>query len=220
MTPRQEVAALSANATLSNVKDIIQSSGHSRIPVFDGTLDHVVGILHARDLIKQIGSTDIAFDLRQTMRPAIFVPETKPLRDLLSDFRVQKVHIAVVLDEYGSTAGVVTIEDILEELVGEISDEHEPAEPAMFKKIDEKSAEADAKITIEQINRLLALNIPDDAGYDTLGGFLTTSLSRIPEKGATYEHDGARYTVMDAEPQRVKRVKIEFIPQPPQAKSA
>jgi CBS domain containing-hemolysin-like protein len=147
------------------------------------------------------------------MRPAFFVPETKLLRHLLSDFRAQKVHIAVVLDEYGSTAGLITIEDILEELVGEISDEHEPLEPALFKKIDDRNAEADAKISIEQLNRLLPISIPEGSGFETLGGFLISSLSRIPEKGSALELDGVRYTVLDAEPQRVKRVKIELLPQ-------
>jgi putative hemolysin len=212
MTPRQEIAAVPANATLNDAKNAVESSGHSRIPVYDNNLDHVIGFLHARDLIKYLGSPDQPFDARQIMRPVVFVPETKPLRDLLGDFRAQKVHIAIVLDEYGSTTGLVTIEDILEELVGEISDEHEPAVPAMFKKIDERSADADARIPIDQLNRLLGISLPEDAGYETLGGFLTTALSRIPEKGATLEQNGVRYTVLDSEPQRIKRVKIEMLP--------
>ena len=143
---------------------------------------------------------DLKFDIRTAMRPPIFVPETKPLRDLLKDFRLQKVHIAVVLDEYGGTAGLVTIEDILEELVGEISDEHEPTEPAMFKRLDDRAAEADARIHIDELNRLMGLSLPEDAGYETLGGFLSTSLAKIPEKGAVFEQDGAHYTVLDAQP--------------------
>ena len=148
------------------------------------------------------------------MRPPLFVPETKPLRDLLRDFRLQKVHIAIVLDEYGGTAGLVTIEDILEELVGDISDEHEPVEPAMFKRIDEQTAEADARIYIDELNRLTGLNLPEDAGYDTLGGFVSTTLGRIPEAGTVFEHNGAKFTVLDAEPQKVNRVKIEQTLQP------
>jgi putative hemolysin len=209
MTTRPDIAALNVSATLDEAKHVIDQSGHSRIPVYEGTLDHVIGILHARDLIKHVGRADLQFNLRELMRPATFVPETKLLRDLLSDFRAQKVHIAVVLDEYSSTAGVVTIEDVLEELVGEIADEHEPTEPALFKKIDEHTSDVDARISIDQLNRLVGLSLPDDAGYETLAGYLTTALSKIPEKGTVYEHDGVRYTVTDAEPQRVKRVKIE-----------
>jgi putative hemolysin len=214
MTPRQDIAALPASASLADAKSVIESSGHSRIPVYDGSLDHIIGLLHARDLIKFVGSSAQPFNLRDLMRPAVFIPETKPLRDLLNNFRAQKIHIAIVLDEYGSTAGLTTIEDILEELVGEISDEHEPAQPGLFKKLDDKSADADAKIPIEQLNRLIEISLPEDAGYETLGGFLTTSLSRIPEKGATYEHKGVRYTVLEAEPHRLNRIKIELLTPP------
>jgi putative hemolysin len=214
MTPRPEIIALDITSTLSQVKQTLEESGHSRIPVYDGTIDHVVGILYARDLLKFLGQATLKFDIRSAMRPAYFVPEVKPVRDLLHDFRVQKVHIAIVLDEYGGTSGLVTIEDVLEELVGDISDEHEPLEPAMFKRLSENAAEADARMYVDQLNRLMGLNIPEDAGYDTLGGFVTTTLGRIPEPGEEFEYDGARFTVLDAEPQKVNRVRIELIPQP------
>jgi len=219
MTPRQEMAALPLAATLDDVKRSIDQSGHSRIPIYEGSPDHVVGILHARDLIKHLGVTGEKFSVADLMRPAIFVPETKRLRDLLADFRLQKVQMAVVLDEYGSTAGVVSIEDILEELVGEIGDEHEPVEPPMFKKLDDRTAEADGRIDIEQLNRLLGLTLPEDAGYDTLAGYLLAALARIPEKGTVHEQDAVRFTVLDADPQRVKRVKIELLPHPAPARS-
>jgi CBS domain containing-hemolysin-like protein len=214
MTTRPDVIALSADATLDQVKHAIEESRHSRIPVYEQSLDHIVGILHARDLIKLLGESLPVFSIRDLIRPVTYVPETKPLSDLLSDFKHQKVHFAIVLDEYGSTSGIVTIEDVLEELVGEISDEHDTDEPAMLKKIDDKTVDADARIRIDDLNRLAGLNLAEDAGYETLAGFLTTSLARIPEKGAVYEHDKVRYTVLDAEPQRIKRVKIEILSQP------
>jgi magnesium and cobalt transporter len=215
--------ALEISATLPEIKQTIETSGHSRIPVYDGTLDHIVGVLYARDLLKHLGESAEQFDIRSAMRAAIFVPETKPLRDLLRDFKLQKVHIAIVLDEYGGTAGLVTIEDILEELVGEISDEHEPAEPAMLRRVDRGTFEADARLYIDELNRQCGLSLPEDAGYDTLGGFLSTAMGRIPQKGQTLESGGVRYTVLDAEPQRVKRVKIELLAQataPEQSASA
>ncbi len=193
------------------MKQLILENGHSRIPVYEGTLDKIVGILYARDLIRLLGSPVDQFTVRGVMRSPIFVPETKTLRDLLKDFREQKVHIAIVLDEYGGTAGLVTIEDVLEELVGEISDEHEPMEPAMIKRIDERTFDVDAKASIEELNSVAAIGLAEDAGYETLAGFLITSLAGIPAKGAVYENGGVRYTVLDAEPQRVKRVKIELI---------
>jgi magnesium and cobalt transporter len=153
------------------------------------------------------------------MRPAYFVPETMPLRDLLKDFRRKKVHIAIVSDEYGGTAGLITIEDIFEELVGDISDEHEPAEPAMLVRLDDATAEADARIYIDELNSQMGLTLPTDAGYDTLGGFVSNTLGRIPEAGTTFEHNGVKYTILDAEPQKVNRVKLEMAMQPASAES-
>ena len=220
MTARPEIIGVPMDATLQQVKAVIEESGHSRIPVYEGTLDQVKGILYARDLLHMLGEPADRLNIRALIRPPYYVPETKPLRDLLNDFRLQKVHIAIVSDEYGGTAGLVTIEDILEELVGDISDEHEPLAPAMFKRLDEQSAEADARLYVDELNRLLGLSVPEDAGYDTLGGFVTTTLGRIPETGTTFEHDGAKFTVLDAEPQKVNRVKIELIPQPVEAGAA
>ena len=213
MTPRPEVVGLDIRSTLAHVKETIEQSGHSRIPVYEDTLDKIVGILYARDLLKHLGQPPEQFDIRSAMRPPIYAPETKPLRDLLNDFRLQKIHIAIVLDEYGGTSGLVTIEDILEELVGDISDEHEPKEPAMLKRLDEQTAEADARIYVDELNRTLGLQIPEDAGYDTLAGFVTTATGRIPPAGTVFEQGHARYTILDAEPHKVNRVKIELLPQ-------
>ena len=214
MTPRPEIFGLEVGCTLETVKAKIAESGHSRIPVYQGKVDQIVGILYARDLIKFLGAPAQDFKVKDFMRPAFFVPETKPLRDLLHDFRLQKIHIAIVSDEYGGTAGLVTIEDIFEELVGDISDEHEPAEPAMLVRISDLVAEADARVYIDELNRVMGLNLPEDAGYDTLGGFVTTSAGRIPTAGTTLEHAGVKYTILDAEPQKVNRVRIEMTPAP------
>jgi putative hemolysin len=214
MTSRTEMFAIEVTATLEQVKETIAESGHSRLPVYEGSLDHIVGVLYARDLMKLVGQAAEKFNLRSMMRPPLFVPETKPLRDLLRDFTLQKVHIAIVSDEYGGVAGLVTIEDIFEELVGEISDEHEPEEPAMVKRINEHTIEADARVPIEELNRLLGLNLPEDAGYETLGGFVTTTVGKIPEVGSSFEFAGAKYIVLDAEPQKVNRVQIELAAQP------
>jgi CBS domain containing-hemolysin-like protein len=197
-------------ASLDTIRQTVEATGHSRIPVFERTLDHIVGILYARDLLKYIGEPPEKFDLRAAVRPALYVPDTKPLRDLLQDFRLQKVHIAIVLDEYGGTAGLVTIEDIIEELVGDISDEHERTEPALLKRLSDQSWDADARVYIDELNRTLGLTLPEDGGFDTLGGFITTTLGRIPTTGTTFEHAGVKYTILHAEPQKVNRVKIDM----------
>lgn len=211
MTARPEIFSVDVKTTLEGIKAELQESGHSRIPVYEGSLDHVVGVVHARDLIEHVGKPLEQFDARRIMRPAFFVPESKLLGDLLKDFRLQKVHIAMVLDEYGGTSGLVTIEDILEELVGDISDEHEPHEPAMFVRLGERSAEVDARIYIGDLNRSMGMNLPEEAGYDTLGGFISTTMGRIPSSGTTFEHANVRYTILDAEPQKVNRVRIDLI---------
>jgi len=212
MTTRRDVVALELTASLAEVVRTIVETGHSRVPVYDGSLDHIVGVLYARDLLKSLGRPPEQFDIRSAMRPAIFVPETKPLRDLLREFRAQKVHIALVLDEYGGTAGVVTIEDILEELVGDISDEHEPLATSTLRKVDAHIWEADAGLEVDDANRRIGLDIPTDAGYVTLGGYVSILFGRIPPAGATLTHEGVRFTILDAVPQRVKRVKVETLP--------
>ena len=221
MTARQEIIGLPVTAKLEQVKALFEESGHSRLPVYEGTLDKIVGVLYARDLIRLLGEPAERFEMRSAMRLAFVVPQTKPLRDLLNDFRTHKVHIAIILDEYGGTAGLITIEDVLKELVGQVGDEHEPSEPSLIKRLDDKIVEADARIFIEQLNRLLGLSIPEDAGYETLGGYVSTTMGRIPEVGASFEQNGARYTILDVEPQKVNRVKIEILtPAPEHAEPA
>jgi magnesium and cobalt transporter len=213
MTPRPEMVAIELPSALAEITRTVEETGHSRIPVYERTLDQIIGILYARDLLRYVGRPPEKFDLRSAVRPALYVPESKPLRDLLQDFRLQKVHIAIVLDEYGGTTGLVTIEDILEELVGDISDEHEPAEPALLKRLSDNTWEADARVYIDELNRTIGLTLPEDAGFDTLGGFVTTTLGRIPTTGTSFEHANVKYTVLAAEPQKVNRLRIEIVPQ-------
>jgi CBS domain containing-hemolysin-like protein len=221
MTARPDIMGVPVGARLEQVKSVFEESGHSRLPVYEGTLDKIVGVLYSRDLIKLLGQPAESFEVRTLMRAPVFVPETKPLRDLLDDFRKHKVHIAIVLDEYGGTGGLITIEDIFKELIGEVSDEHEPSEPSLIKRVDDKVIEADARILIEQLNRVLGLDIPEDAGYETLGGFVSTTLGRVPDPGSSFDFHGTRFTVIDAEPQRVNRVKIERLaPRPAPAAAA
>lgn len=211
MTARPEIFALPIDASLNHVKRALEESGHSRLPIHEGSLDKIVGVLYARDLLRHLGLPADKFDIRSAMRQPLYVPKTKNLRDLLADFKAQKIHIAIVLDEYGGTAGLVTIEDVIEELVGDISDEHEPHEPAMLKRLGETSAEVDARMYIDELNRIMGLHLPEDAGYDTLGGYLSTTIGQIPAMGTVFEHGGVRYTILDAEPQKVNRVRVEIL---------
>lgn len=183
------------------------------MPVYERDLDHIVGILYARDLLKHLADASLrrVFDAKNVMRKPLFVPETKPLKDLLQEFRLRKVHLAIVLDEFGGTAGLITIEDVLEELVGEISDEHEPSGPAAVAKLAEDKWEVDARTYVHEVNAVIGLSIPEDEGYDTLGGYVSTVLGRIPEKGEEFETAAARWTVIDAEPTRVVRLGLTLL---------
>lgn len=213
MTARPAIDALPVTAALDEITHLIETSGHSRLPVYEGDLDHIVGILYARDLLRYLADHDRRdrFDLRGALRKPLYVPETKPLKDLLNEFRLRKVHLAIVLDEYGGTAGLVTIEDVLEELVGEISDEHEPTEPAALLKVSDEVWEVDAKTYIDEVNQVIGLGIPEDAGYETVGGYVSSVLGHIPAVGETFETPGARWVVLSAEPTRVVRLKLTLV---------
>jgi CBS domain containing-hemolysin-like protein len=212
MTPRTDVIAVKADDDLQTILKIISEAGHSRIPVYEKNIDNIIGLIYAKDLLHQIGKTDGDFNLRDKMRKAYFVPETKPLRALLHEFQNQKLHIAVVLDEYGGTAGIVTIEDILEELVGEIVDEYEEAPPAAIKKLSETTIEADARMYIDDLNEEFELKLPEDEDYDTLGGFVFSHLGYIPKTGETFDYEDVKFMITAAEPRRIKRVRIQKPP--------
>lgn len=208
MTPRTDLIAINVNESLEGVLEIISDAGHSRIPVYDNNIDNIIGLIYAKDLLAEIGKDLSGFKLRDKMRDAYFVPESKPLRDLLHEFQNQKLHIAVVLDEYGGTAGIVTIEDILEELVGEIVDEYEDTPQKEFKKIDETTVEIDARMHIDDLNEEFDLTLPEEEDYDTVGGFVFSYLGYIPKTGEVFEYEGLNITISAAETRRIKRIKI------------
>ena len=219
MTPRTDVYGIDAAASLEQIKAFVLEHGHSRVPVYEETIDNIVGILYAKDLLEFIHN-DKPFDLRQVMRDALMVPESKSVRELLGEFKGRKVHIAVVLDEYGGTAGIVTIEDILEELVGEIEDEYESEEEAPpIRRIDDSAADVDARMHIDDLNDEMKLDLPEDEDYDTIGGFVFSSLGHIPEVGEAFEAEGVRFTVLGAERTRVTRVRVQKLAPEPAARN-
>lgn len=210
MTPRTEIAALPADATIDQAKELITESGHSRIPVYLETIDNIQGVLYAKDLLRLDGNAP--FKPTELMRKVPFVPEGKRVSDLLSELRQQKVHLAVVLDEYGGTAGLITIEDILEEIVGEIADEYEEAEPDPICRINEYTMEADARVHIDEVNEELGIELPEGEDYDTIGGFVFSSMGKIPVTGEEMRFDNVRLQVIDAEERKINRLRIEVVP--------
>lgn len=208
MTPRTDLVAIEVHSDLQTVLDVVKKAGHSRIPVYEENIDHIVGIVYAKDLLAEIGRDPGQFCLRDRMREAYFVPETKPLRALLHEFQNQKLHLAVVLDEYGGTAGIVTLEDIIEELVGEIADEYEETPPASVKQVDENTIEVDARTYVDDLNDEYELNLPEDEDYDTLGGFVFSRLGYVPKTGERFDHKNLQFTIASAEPRRINRITI------------
>lgn len=209
MTPRTEIVAVPATATLFEVKETIVHVGHSRLPVYGENIDDIKGVLYAKDLLKL--DDNATFDPLAVMRKVPFVPETKRVAELLAELRAKQVHIAIVLDEYGGTAGLVTIEDIVEEIVGEIADEYETAPKQTIRRIDARTLEADARVRIDELNDELDLALPEEEDYDTLGGFLFSRMGRIPAAGEEYRQGNVRFQILAAEERRISRVRVELL---------
>ncbi len=208
MTPRTDIQALPKDVSLAQVKELIRETGHSRVPIYEETVDNIIGVLFAKDLL-QVTDPE-SFDVAQVMREPFYVPESKQLRDLLHEFQEGKGHMAIVLDEYGGTAGLVTIEDILEELVGDIADEYEGAEPEPLRRIDDSTVEVDARMRIDELNDELDLELPENEDYETIGGFVFSALGKIPDPGEECAHANVTIRVTDAGPRRIHRLRLRI----------
>ncbi|NIA17408.1 MAG: CBS domain-containing protein, partial [Planctomycetes bacterium] len=169
------------------------------------------GLIYAKDLLSEFGKDSKSFRLPDRLREAYFVPETKSLRELLHEFQNQKLHIAVVLDEYGGTAGIITIEDIIEEVMGEITDEYEEKPPESILRIDDSTIDVDARVHIDDINEEMDIELPEDEDYDTIGGFVFSHLGNIPLRDETFEYEGLKFTITDVESRKINRLRIQRI---------
>ena len=211
MTPRTDIVAVRADADFETILKIIRDEGHSRIPVYEKNIDNIIGLIYAKDLLAEFGSEHEEFKLSDRLRDAYFVPETKSLRQLLHEFQEQKLHIAIVLDEYGGTAGIITIEDIIEEVMGEITDEYEDKPPESILRIDDSTIEVDARVHIDDINEEMDIELPEDEDYDTIGGFVFSHLGCIPADNETFEYEGLKFTITDVESRKINRLRIQRI---------
>jgi CBS domain containing-hemolysin-like protein len=211
MVPRIDMVAVEADAPLGEALDALLDAGHSRLPVYEDDVDHVIGLLYAKDLLACFHRGEVDVPLRSVLRPAYFVPLTKNVMALLADMRKHRVHMAIVVDEYGGTAGLVTIEDILEEIVGEIQDEYDAVEIAMVKPVGPDSYLANARVDVYSLGKLLQAELEDE-GADTLGGMILSLLGHVPEAGEAVEHQGWRFTVLAVDGRRIDQVRIEPAP--------
>jgi CBS domain containing-hemolysin-like protein len=207
MVPRIDVVALDVTTPMVEALDTIMQAGHSRIPVYEETIDNVLGVLYAKDLLPNLrdGRTDV--QLEAILREAYFIPETKKASDLLPDLQQRRVHMAVVVDEYGGMSGLVTIEDLLEEIVGEIQDEYDTEEP-IVEFVGQDEYILDARVDLDDLNRLMDVSLPTDDN-DTLGGFIYTELGKVPAVGDQVAFGDLSLTVESVAGRRIKKVRIQ-----------
>lgn len=208
MIPRSQMVVVEDDAELDEMLPAIIESGHSRFPVIDDNRDEVVGVLLAKDLLRFFPEGERErFDMRDIMRTAVFVPESKRLNTLLQDFRTSRNHIAIVVDEYGGTAGLITIEDILEQIVGDIDDEHDSDESASIQQHAPGRYTLDALTPVEEFNDHFATGYSDDE-FDTIGGLVVNQIGHVPEPGETVSLDGFWFRILEADSRRIRELQL------------
>jgi CBS domain containing-hemolysin-like protein len=206
MVPRIDMVAVNVHTNPTDAVTVIVEAGHSRIPVFDESIDKIVGVVHTKDLLKKM-TTEEDFTLRSLRRDAYFVPESKMIDELLSEFKKLKIHLAIVVDEYGGTAGLITLEDVLEELVGDIQDEFD-TEEELIGRIDDDTVLCNARVRLDDINEALGLDLPE-SDVDTLGGFLYETIGRVPRVGEVMERGRVQFKIQSVVRQRIDKVLIK-----------
>jgi magnesium and cobalt exporter, CNNM family len=211
MTPRPDIVAISSSSTVGDARTLFREQEYSRVPVFTDNLDNIVGIIYVKDLMLAVAVRDDE-PVTTYVRPALFVPETKRVPELLREFQRRQAQMAIVVDEYGGTAGLATIEDLLEEIVGEIRDEYDvEAEPIVEE--EDGAWTFSAKVNIAEVNERLGVRIQPE-GFETVGGYLLSQVGRVPAVGETFEIDGLEVVVLEAERRRIHKVRMRRLPQP------
>ena len=209
MIPRTDIVAVERDATLRDIVRLFKQHRHTRMPVFENDIDHVVGLLHTKDLLLFYTlSTSQKFDLEKILRPIEFTPEQKKVDELLNDMRTKKVHMMIVVDEYGGTAGLVSLEDLLEEIVGEIRDEYDSAEEEQLVILDDHEARVDAGFPLEELNSRLGLAIEESGDYDSVGGYVHAVLGKIAQEGDSITGGRAKWTVEKMVGRRIETVRL------------
>src|SRR2546427_8005183 len=210
MIPRTDIVAVERTATLKDIVKVFKEHRHTRMPVYEEDLDHIVGLLHAKDLLLFYTlSSSQKFDMQKVLRPIEFTPEQKKVDELLNDMRTKKQHMMIVVDEYGGTAGLVSMEDLLEEIVGEIRDEYDAGEEDMLTILNEREARVDAGFPLEELNSQLSLAIEESGDYDSVGGYVHAMLGKIAAAGDSFRSGKALWTVEKVKGRRIETVRLK-----------
>jgi CBS domain containing-hemolysin-like protein len=221
MVPRNAIISVSVNATLDETLRLMREHQYSRLPVYEGTPEHMVGYIHYKDLMRvweerriaiERGRTARPFRMQRILRKPLVVPETKPLNDLIDEYRTTHIHMALVVDEFGTIVGLVTLEDVLEQIFGEIGDEHDVKRPAP--RAEAAVIDVDGATSIVDLSTNYNIELPGDAGFETLAGFLLFQLGYIPAQGESVEYGGRKFTITKMDRNRIARVRIEKLPAP------
>ncbi len=209
MIPRTDMVCLDVSASTEEVLKTAIESRHSRIPVYEEKIDHLIGILHVKDML-DYWAAGMPLDLRTLIanRPPFFTPESKKIRDLFQDFRANKQHLAIVVDEYGGTAGMVTLENIIEEIVGEIQDEYDFDEQEECLPLGDNSYSVDARMSLNALNERLGTQLESES-VDTIGGFVVDYFWKVPEQGSHFSYQGLKFTILEADERRIHRIQIQ-----------
>jgi putative hemolysin len=219
MVPRNDIVSIASDASLDEILRTMVQQQHSRLPVYEGSPEQIIGILHYKDLIPiweerrqaiRTGRPSRAFRVNRLLRRPLVVPETKPLSQMLEELRQGRSHIAMVVDEFGTIVGMLTVEDVLEQIVGRIEDEYDDKEHR--RKVDTGAVVLDGATRIRELESEYDIEIPADSGFETLAGFLLFRLGEIPHSGQSVDYEGRRFTVIEMERNRIARVRIEKIP--------
>jgi len=206
MIPRTDMACISSDATVADIVREIIACGHSRMPVYEGTIDNIIGLIYAKDLLKYWGMNVTAIDVKKIMRSPYFIPETKNLEELLHEFKRKRVHIAIVIDEYGGTSGLATIEDLLEQIVGDIQDEYDLEEEWLIRQTD-GSFIADGRLSVEELEEHLGIEVERDK-FDTVSGLIYHLTGRIPRTGEEIDGGPIKLIILEADARKIKKVRI------------
>jgi CBS domain containing-hemolysin-like protein len=222
MTPRTDMICMPAALSWPEALAFVVKAGHTRIPVYGKNRDDIVGVLYTKDLLPQLAKKpeDRAEPWTKLLREPVFLPETKPIDDLLQQFQRGRHHMAVVLDEYGGVSGLVTMEDVLEEIVGEIVDEYDGAAEEGIRQVSPGVSEVLGRVHVDEVNERLDLELPEDAEFDTIGGFVFSELGHIPVIGEELTWHNVRITVLEASRRRIERLRLEVLDHVPQASDA
>lgn len=214
MTPRTRVVAADFDEGLPAAAKILAESGHSRLPVYQGTIDRIMGTITARDIVAAIAAGPLEqTEFKSVLHAPMLVPETTRVRELLGEMRRQRTELAIVVDEYGGTAGIITIGDVVTELIGEVPDEYDEDAPEPVRQLADGAWEFDAGLHVSEVNERVDLDLPEEADFETLGGFVLAELGRFPVRGESFRRGSAEFTVVDSSDRRVLKVRIRQLAQ-------